>query len=83
MRPDADLSLAGLAVLVDEFLERLDLHDVTLVQNDWGGAQVMWRSGGTSGCRGWSWSPARRSRIPARAAGRALVLAARVPAGWP
>ena len=35
---DADLSLPGLARLVAEFLERLDLSDVTLVGNDTGGA---------------------------------------------
>ncbi|GAB3971892.1 alpha/beta hydrolase [Actinoallomurus acanthiterrae] len=38
MRPDADLSLPGTARLVAEFLDRLDLHDVTLVGNDTGGA---------------------------------------------
>jgi pimeloyl-ACP methyl ester carboxylesterase len=46
MRPDADLSLAGLASLIGEFLEKLDLRDVTLVQNDWGGAQVLVAHGG-------------------------------------
>jgi pimeloyl-ACP methyl ester carboxylesterase len=35
---DADLSLPGIAGLVAEFLERLDLNDVTLVGNDTGGA---------------------------------------------
>jgi pimeloyl-ACP methyl ester carboxylesterase len=34
----ADLSPPGLAALVAEFLERLDLRDVTLVANDTGGA---------------------------------------------
>jgi pimeloyl-ACP methyl ester carboxylesterase len=38
VHPDSDLSLGGLAGLVAEFLERLDLHDVTLVGNDTGGA---------------------------------------------
>lgn len=38
MRPDADLSPAGLAGLVDDFLAALDLVDVTLVGNDTGGA---------------------------------------------
>jgi len=82
MRPDADLSLAGMAVLVDEFLDRLDLHDVTLVQNDWGGAQVMVALGRDE----------RVSRLvlvaceafenyPPGLPGRALVLAARVPGG--
>jgi pimeloyl-ACP methyl ester carboxylesterase len=34
MRPDADLTLAGHGRIVGELLERLDLHQVTLVQND-------------------------------------------------
>jgi pimeloyl-ACP methyl ester carboxylesterase len=38
MRADADLSPRGIARLVSEFLERLDLDDVTLVGNDTGGA---------------------------------------------
>jgi pimeloyl-ACP methyl ester carboxylesterase len=38
MAADADLSLTGLALLVTEFLDRLDLNDVTLIGNDTGGA---------------------------------------------
>ncbi|MEU9203315.1 alpha/beta hydrolase [Streptomyces sp. NPDC048332] len=41
MRPDADLSVLGVARLVAEFLEALGLTDVTLVMNDWGGAQAL------------------------------------------
>ncbi|HEY3737716.1 MAG TPA: alpha/beta hydrolase [Jatrophihabitans sp.] len=41
MRPDADLSLPGIARLVAEVLDRLDLRDVTLVGNDTGGALVQ------------------------------------------
>ncbi|MFF1735877.1 alpha/beta fold hydrolase [Streptomyces sp. NPDC058247] len=41
MRDDADLSLPGVARLVVEFLDRLDLRDVTLVGNDTGGALVQ------------------------------------------
>jgi pimeloyl-ACP methyl ester carboxylesterase len=41
MHPDADLSLPGIARLVEEFLERLDLTDVTLIGNDTGGALVQ------------------------------------------
>ncbi|MFI6121856.1 alpha/beta fold hydrolase [Streptomyces sp. NPDC051064] len=41
MRPDADLTVLGVAHLVAEFLEKLDLRDVTLVMNDWGGAQAL------------------------------------------
>ena len=41
MRPDADLSLRGQVRLLAEFLERLDLQDVTLAFNDWCGAQLL------------------------------------------
>lgn len=41
MRADADLSPIGLARLVAEFLDRLDLRAVTLVGNDTGGALVQ------------------------------------------
>ena len=81
-RPDADLSLAGLALLVDEFLERLGLRDVTLVQNDWGGAQVMVALGRSErlarmvlvACEAFD-------NYPPGLSGRALALAARIPGG--
>ncbi|WP_327263570.1 alpha/beta hydrolase [Streptomyces sp. NBC_01232] len=41
MRPDADLSAQGVAAVLAEFLERLGLHGVTLVQNDAGTAQLL------------------------------------------
>lgn len=41
MRAGADLSLPGVARLVVELLDRLDLQDVTLVGNDTGGALVQ------------------------------------------
>jgi pimeloyl-ACP methyl ester carboxylesterase len=41
MHDDADLSMPGLARLLTEFLERLDLRDVTLVGVDTGGALVQ------------------------------------------
>jgi pimeloyl-ACP methyl ester carboxylesterase len=41
MRSDADLSLRGQARLLAEYLDRLELNDVTLVFNDRCGAQVM------------------------------------------
>jgi len=41
MRADADLSLPGIARLVAEFCERLELGQVTLVGNDTGGALVQ------------------------------------------
>jgi pimeloyl-ACP methyl ester carboxylesterase len=41
MRPDADLSLAAYGRMVAELLERLELSDVTLVQNDHAAALVL------------------------------------------
>ncbi|AEV85502.1 alpha/beta hydrolase [Actinoplanes sp. SE50] len=41
MNPDADLSSRGLAGLVAEFLDALDLRGVTLIGCDWGGAQLV------------------------------------------
>jgi pimeloyl-ACP methyl ester carboxylesterase len=41
MRADADLSLRGIARLVEELLEHLDLDEVTLVGNDTGGVLVQ------------------------------------------
>src|SRR3984957_5338668 len=48
MRPEADLSLPGMALLVAEFIDRVGLTAVTLVQNDWGGAQILIAVGDTS-----------------------------------
>ena len=41
MRPEADLSMRGQVRLVAEFLEHLDLRDVTLVGSDWGGPLLL------------------------------------------
>jgi pimeloyl-ACP methyl ester carboxylesterase len=41
MRTDADLTLRGIARLVAELIDYLDLDDVTLVGNDTGGALVQ------------------------------------------
>lgn len=45
--PRADLTPPGVAALIGEFLDRLDLHDVTVVANDTGGAftQLLLASG--------------------------------------
>ncbi|GAA5138393.1 alpha/beta fold hydrolase [Pseudonocardia adelaidensis] len=82
MRPDADLSLPGMAMLIGEFLEKLDLRDVTLVQNDWGGAQILVAHGGAErvarmvlvACEAFD-------NYPPGIPGRLLVLTARVPGG--
>lgn len=47
MPDDAALDLASLATMVADFLVELDLRDVTLVCNDWGGAQLVVSPGGS------------------------------------
>jgi pimeloyl-ACP methyl ester carboxylesterase len=81
MRADADLSPGGVARLVTELLDRLDLNDVTLVGNDTGGALVQ-----LVACE----RPARVGRIvlvscdafdnfPPGLTGRTLVLTGKLP----
>jgi pimeloyl-ACP methyl ester carboxylesterase len=41
MRDDADLTMPGMVDIVADFLEALDLTDVTLVVTDWGGALFL------------------------------------------
>ncbi len=41
MRADADLSMRGVANILGELLERLELREVTLAMNDWGGPQLL------------------------------------------
>jgi pimeloyl-ACP methyl ester carboxylesterase len=53
MHPEADLSLAALALLVAEFVERLGLTEATLIRNDWGGAQILIASAKAPASRDW------------------------------
>jgi pimeloyl-ACP methyl ester carboxylesterase len=41
MRADADLSMRGIAEMAGELIEALDLREITLAMNDWGGAQLL------------------------------------------
>ncbi|UXA13507.1 alpha/beta hydrolase [Mycobacterium sp. SMC-8] len=41
MADDADLTQTGVAGILADFLDALDLDDVTLVLNDWGGGQFV------------------------------------------
>jgi pimeloyl-ACP methyl ester carboxylesterase len=45
LHENVDLSLPGLARIVADFLEALDLDDVTIVANDTGGAVAQWLVG--------------------------------------
>ena len=47
MPDDADLTLESIATMVARFLVELDLKDVTVVCNDWGGAQLIVSPGGS------------------------------------
>jgi pimeloyl-ACP methyl ester carboxylesterase len=45
MRADADLTLSGMVGLLGDFLDALDLADVTLVVTDWGGPLFLTDAG--------------------------------------
>ena len=45
MREGADLGIHGQVAIVGDFLDALDLHDVTLVLNDWGAPQLLVHDG--------------------------------------
>jgi pimeloyl-ACP methyl ester carboxylesterase len=82
MRPDADLTLPGQAALVGEFLDRLDLRDVTLVTNDWGGP-LLFLAGGEADrvARAVVTSCEAFDNFPPGLPGKLLVASARMPGG--
>ena len=61
MPDDADLSLPALATMIAGFLAELDLRHVTVVCNDWGGAQLVIRPGDSDRVANLVLSPARPS----------------------
>jgi pimeloyl-ACP methyl ester carboxylesterase len=82
MRPDADLSLRGIGAIVAEFLERLELDDVTLCFNDWGGAPVMIAAGLMHRVARLVLTPCEAfENYPPGLAGRAATLSGRLPGG--
>jgi pimeloyl-ACP methyl ester carboxylesterase len=80
MPADADLSLPGIARLVVEFLDRLDLQDVTLVGNDTGGAlaQLVMAGGAPRVSRVVLISCEAFDNIPPGLTGRALALTSKL-----
>ncbi|MFD4431939.1 alpha/beta fold hydrolase [Nocardia sp. NPDC058497] len=81
MNEDGDVSFLGMAALVGDFVEALDLRDVTLVQNDWGGAQLLLGTRGSdrvgrlvlTSCEAYDNYPPKPARL--------IVAAAKVPGG--
>ncbi|HEY2673006.1 MAG TPA: alpha/beta hydrolase [Rugosimonospora sp.] len=81
MHADADLSLRGMVRLVAEFLDRLDLRDVTLVGNDTGGAlvQLLVADGAPRVARIVLASCDAFDNFPPALPGKTLVLAGKLP----
>ncbi len=82
MRPDADLSLVGIGRIVTEFMAALDLRDVALCFNDWGGAQTMVADGGVDRVgRLVLVSCETEGNYPPGLAGQAAGISAKLPGG--
>lgn len=82
MNRDADLSILAQVRLVAEFLDTLDLDDVTLLGNDWGGAQLLVSEQVDSRvCRLVLTSCEAFDNYPPGIPGRLLCLLARLPGG--
>jgi pimeloyl-ACP methyl ester carboxylesterase len=81
MHAGADLSLPAIAGLVAEFLDRLDLRDVTLIGNDTGGAlvQLIMADGAARVGRVVLASCDAFDNFPPGLTGRTLVLAGKLP----
>lgn len=85
MRAGADLSLPGIARLAAEFLDRLDLHDVTLAGNDTGGAlvQLLMADGADRVSRAVLVSCDAFDNFPPGLTGKTLVLTGKLPPRLP
>ncbi len=82
MHPDADLSLKGIVKLVAELLAAMDLHDVTLVHTDWGGALLLTALGLDERVGSLVILPCEAfSNFPPGLPGKMALLAARMPGG--
>jgi pimeloyl-ACP methyl ester carboxylesterase len=81
MRPGADLSPLAVAALVAEFLDRLDLHDVTLAEVDSGRAQQVAAFHGARLARLVLVSCEAFENYPPGMPGKMIHLAAKIPGG--
>jgi pimeloyl-ACP methyl ester carboxylesterase len=82
MAAGADLSLRGMGRIVADLLTALELHDVTLVFNDWGGAQTMIADGLMERVGRLVLTPCEAyENYPPGLAGKAAGTSARLPGG--
>lgn len=82
MRLDADLDLRGQVNLVADFLDALDLREVTLVVSDWGGGMLLTHVGRDERVARLVICPAEAfDNYPPGLPGRIAALAARAPGG--
>jgi pimeloyl-ACP methyl ester carboxylesterase len=81
MAAEADLSISGVAGLVQELIDRLDLHEVTIAGVDTGGAivQLMMATGSSAIGRAVLVSCDAFENFPPGLTGKALVLAGKLP----
>ena len=81
MHPDADLTMRGQAAILGEFLQALDLKDVTLVENDTAMAQVLCAAGCDRVGRLVITSCEAFDNYPPGLPGKAVAVAAKLPGG--
>lgn len=81
MHAGADLTMRGHAAILGEFLEALDLRDVTLVENDTAMAQVLCAGGCDRVGRLVITSCEAFDNYPPGLPGKAIALAAKLPGG--
>ncbi|UYM03695.1 alpha/beta fold hydrolase [Solicola gregarius] len=82
MKPDADLTMHGQTHLVADFLEALDLRDVTLVSIDWGGGLFLTAEGRDDRVARLVICPSEAyDNFPPGLSGKVAMLACRLPGG--
>ena len=84
MNPDADLTLRGMVNLLADFLDALELQDVTLVCTDWGGGTLLTHERRDGRVARLVLCPCEAfDNYPPGLPGRLAVIAARIPGGIP
>jgi pimeloyl-ACP methyl ester carboxylesterase len=82
MRPDAALDLRGMVHLVADFLDVLDVRDVTMISVDWGGGLFLTHEGRDARVARWVICPSEAyDNAPPGIPGTLAALAARIPGG--